>query len=450
MKNCKIKDMTLDEFQKWLDGFLNFEKTQEKNIFWLDTMKVLCEKLSHPEQNFPCIHIAGSKGKGSVSSMIANILCASGKKCGIYTSPHISDFRERISTPEGFFSDEIYEKSADELYDCVSNIKESELPGNRKITWFELVTAYAFLCFKNAKVDFAVFETGLGGRLDSTNVVKPLLSVLMQIEKEHTEFLGDTIEKIASEKAGIIKQNTPCIVSFQNYKEAEEVFKTKAQKENSDITFLKDVLKSFSYNYTNQNKVHVISELKIEGELSHFTFDLHLLGKVQVYNAFTALCAVKKVFPDFEKKYIEKGLENAFLPGRFEIVNKNAATVILDGAHTPFSIKNTILTLKEVFPNKKYSLLFAVAKDKDVEDIVLNFKNVFSNIILTKPGTVRKSDIKSAEKAFLKNGIKFLTEEDCKKACEKALENARKSGSVLLVTGSFYLLSEVKKFFKEN
>ena len=177
---------------------------------------------------------------------------------------------------------------------------------------------------------------------------------------------------------------------------------------------------------------------------------MHLLGKVQVYNAFTALCAVKKVFPDFEKKYIEKGLENAFLPGRFEIVNKNDATVILDGAHTPFSIKNTILTLKEVFPNKKYSLLFAVAKDKDVEDIVLNFKNVFSNIILTKPGTVRKSDIKSAEKAFLKNEIKFLTEEDCNKACEKALENARKSGSVLLVTGSFYLLSEVKKFFKEN
>lgn len=444
MKNCKIKGMTLNDFQKWLDGFLNFEKTQEKNIFWLDTMKFLCEKLSHPENAFPCIHIAGSKGKGSVSSMIANIISASGKKCGIYTSPHISDFRERISTPEGFFSDEIYEKSADELYNCVSNIKESELPEKRRITWFELVTAYAFLCFKNAEVDFAVFETGLGGRLDSTNVVNPCASVLMQIEKEHTEFLGDTIEKIASEKAGIIKPNTPCIISFQKYKEAEEVFKTKAKTANSEIIFLKDVLKSFSYNY-NENKTHIVSELKIEGQLSHFSFDLKLLGKVQIYNAFTAICAVKKVFPDFEKKYIEKGLENAFLPGRFEIFNKNGVTFILDGAHTPFSIQNTIFTLKEVFPQKKYSLLFAVAKDKDVKDIVLNFKNVFSNIILTKPGTVRKSDIESAEKAFLENKINFTKEEDSRIACKKAFENAEKNDSVLLVTGSFYLLSEVKK-----
>ena len=128
-----------------------------------------------------------------------------------------------------------------------------------------------------------------------------------------------------------------------------------------------------------------------------------------------------------------------------EIINKNGVTFILDGAHTPLSIQNTIFTLKEVFPQKKYSLLFAVAKDKDVKDIVLNFKNVFSNIILTKPGTVRKSDIESAEKAFLENKINFTKEEDSRIACKKAFENAEKNDSVLLVTGSFYLLSEVKK-----
>ena len=224
----------------------------------------------------------------------------------------------------------------------------------------------------------------------------------------------------------------------------EEVFKTKAKTANSEIIFLKDVLKSFSYNCS-ENKTHIVSELKIEGQLSRFSFDLKLLGKVQIYNAFTAICAVKKVFPDFEKKYIEKGLENAFLPGRFEIFNKNGVTFILDGAHTPLSIQNTIFTLKEVFPQRKYSLLFAVAKDKDVKDIVLNFKNVFSNIILTKPGTVRKSDIESAEKAFLENKINFTKEEDSRIACKKAFENAEKNDSVLLVTGSFYLLSEVKK-----
>ena len=192
--------MKLSDFLKWLDGFLNFEKAQTKNIFWLDTMRFLCARLGNPQDSIRCIHVAGSKGKGSVCAMSASIIESAGYSCGLYMSPHIVDFRERVTTPHGFFDDSIYESASKELYETVCEIPKDELPGSRRFTWFELVTAFAFLCFRNAKVDFAVYETGLGGRLDSTNVVMPLVSVLMPIELEHTEFLGGSIEKIAAEK----------------------------------------------------------------------------------------------------------------------------------------------------------------------------------------------------------------------------------------------------------
>ena len=209
--------MKLANFEDWLNKFLNFEKTQKKNIFWLETMNFLCEKFNNPQNEIPCVHIAGSKGKGSTSVMIASILEEAGFKCGIYTSPHIIDFRERIKRPFSFFEDWVYEQAADELVCGIESILPEELPGQRAITWFELVTLYSFLCFKIAKVDYVVYEVGLGGRLDSTNIVKPLLSCIMPIELEHTEFLGNTVELIAEEKAGIIKKDIPVLISFQKY-----------------------------------------------------------------------------------------------------------------------------------------------------------------------------------------------------------------------------------------
>ena len=245
--------MKLEDFLSWLDSYLNFEKTQAKNIFWLDSMKFLCQKLGNPQDQIPCIHVAGSKGKGSVSQMLSKIMEKSGKKCGVYQSPHIIDFRERIRSSSGFFEDQVYEESADQLVNLISSIKTAELPGQRPLTWFELVTVFAFLCFKNASCDFVIYETGLGGRLDSTNVVNPLLSVITPIEKEHTEFLGDTIEKIAGEKAGIIKNNRPVIVSLQNYQEAENVFYKKSLETKSPIIFVKDYIKNYSIKYEKSN-----------------------------------------------------------------------------------------------------------------------------------------------------------------------------------------------------
>ena len=430
--------MKLIDFQNWLDTFLNFEKTQTKGIFWLENMKFICNLLGNPQDSIPCIHVAGSKGKGSVSCMIANIINKNGFKCGIYSSPHITDFRERISSTEGFFSDEIYEKSADELVNCISSINPLELPGNKSITWFELVTVFAFLCFKNAKVDYVVYEVGLGGRLDSTNIIKPLLSVLMPIELEHTEFLGNTITEIAAEKAGIIKNNIPCIVSKQKYKDAENVFLKKAEEMSSEIFFTKKIIKNISYFYSEKKLMHV--DFSIPQKKLFISSDLKLVGDVQADNAATAALAASLIFPDIKQETISDGLSKAFIPGRFEIQDN----LIFDGAHTVNSIANTINVLKSLYPFSKYRLLFACAGDKDIKDIIPLFKNIFQTIIFTKPETVRNCNPDLMLSAAETNGIKAKIIENPTQAFNK-LKSELKTDDILLITGSFYLVSEIKK-----
>ena len=230
----QTKKSSLEYFNEWLDSFLNFEKMPKKNIFWLETMKYLCERFNNPQNSYKTYHIAGSKGKGSVSSYIANILSSAGYKTGLYTSPHILNFSERIGSNAGPFSEEVYEKTVKELVHLVDSIIPENLPNEREATWFELVTLFAFLTFKNADCSHCVFETGMGGRLDATNVISPEVTIITPIELEHTEFLGDTLEKIAKEKAGIIKENIP-VVSFYQKPEVKTILENIAKEKNCKI-----------------------------------------------------------------------------------------------------------------------------------------------------------------------------------------------------------------------
>lgn len=432
-ENCYHKFMKLENFQEWLSNYLNFEKKQEKGIFWLESVKFLCEKLGNPQDKIPCIHIAGSKGKGSTAKMISRIVQENGKKCGIYTSPHIFDFRERICTSEEFFDDEIYEKCADRLTNLVKSIPLSDFPEKRPLTWFELVTVFAFLCFEEAKCDFAVYEVGLGGRLDATNIVTPLVSVIMPIEKEHTEFLGNTIEKIAGEKAGIIKEKTPVVIAKQNYKEAQKVFIEKANEKNAELIFTEKCVSHEKYKFKHKK---MILKFSIFGK--KIKAKMNLLGKVQAENAETAALAVLKAFPEIKTRKIEKGLSKANLSGRFEI-HKN---VVFDGAHTYKSIENTIRTMKEVFPNKDYILLFSIAGDKDAKDIVPLFKGVFRKIIFTEGKTVRNAESEKLYEIAKNLSIDAENIPDLKNAIER-VNSIRRKSDIILVTGSFYLVSEI-------
>lgn len=452
----KITSTKIIDFETWLDSYLNFEKTPKKNIFWLKTMEFFCEKLGNPQNFAPCFHVAGSKGKGSISLFIASILSEAGFKTGLYTSPHILDFLERVTLSGEKFDEKIYEKAAAELENVVKSTAKTELPGERPITWFELVTIFAFLVFREAKVDYSVFEVGLGGRLDSTNVVSPVCECIGPIELEHTEFLGDTVEKIAGEKGGIIKQNSKVVVAKQ-VPPVRKVFEKIASEKNAQIFFVEDEIKNLEY------KIQKVSEknlpkMKIHFESRFFSrpinANLKMLGKVQAENAALASLAVKLALPKITEDEIEAGLSKAALPARFEVVKnpkdfESIPFLVLDGAHTVNSVKFTMETMEEAglldFDEKKPVLLFACAADKDVEDIAPLFYGKFDKIFLTKPGNTKASNPQKMENAFEKAKEDFDFDEDFSSQIEKAFSYANQNEKVLLVTGSFYLAAEVMK-----
>lgn len=450
---------SLSFFTEWLDRYLNFEHTPKKGIFWLETMRFFTERLGHPERSYRCLHVAGSKGKGSMSLMAACCLEEAGFSTGVYTSPHITDFRERVTRSGSFFPDSVYADSARELIVAVDSAGDAELPGGRRPTWFELVTLFAMLCFRRAGMDWVVWEVGLGGRLDSTNVVCPDCCLIGPIEKEHTEFLGDTLEAIAGEKAGIIKKNVPVIVAAQQTESVREVFRKKASECESPIVFC------------DENASFVIKGYGREGEacgmfagISSPLFSrplsvcLRLLGSFQAENAALVSLAMKTLFPDLDEGILERGLGKAVLQGRFEIVSRprgfpGIPELVLDGAHTPRSISLTMETFSQLYVRQAADgagarpvLLFACAADKDVEDMAPLFKGLFSSVYLTRPGEAKASDMGRLEKAFRDSGLEFKSNPDYKASIGSALAEADRAGLPLLVTGSFYLVAEVKHF----
>lgn len=479
---------SIEKLENWIDSYLNFEKTPKKNIFWLDTMRFFCEKFGQPQDFAPCFHVAGSKGKGSVSTFIASILDEAGYKTGLYTSPHILDFIERVSSPSGAFEEEAYNRAVEEIMSGVQSIPTEELPGQRPITWFELVTLFSFLVFRQAKVDWSVFEVGLGGRLDSTNIVNPKVSVITPIELEHTEFLGDTLEKIAFEKGGIIKENTPVVIARQR-PEVRKVFEKIASEKHARAIFVEDVIQDLHFeiknisnckknnttttsknqisntdsikNHTSLQQNQNISLMNVSFSSKNFKrpiqTDTLLIGRFQAENAALAALAVKTVLPNISEDVIEQGLAKAKLPARFEIVQnpkdfENIPFLVMDGAHTVNSVRFTMETMNQVFgktdgrSQNNRTLLFACAADKDATDIAPLFKNQFDSIFLTKPGNVKQSDLETLADAFDKAEISYDLNEDFEAQIKKAFGRANANKSILLVTGSFYLIAEVKKF----
>ena len=465
--------MKKDDFKNWLDSFLNFEKLPTKNIFWLDTMEFLAEQFGQPQEAAPCVHVAGSKGKGSVSRMISSILTESGKKCGLYTSPHIKDFYERASLNGELFDTALYESCADEMRKKVDALKNGALPSGRQITWFELVTLYAFLCFRAAKTDANVFEVGLGGRLDATNIVRPKIAVINTIELEHTEFLGDTLEKIAAEKAGIIKEKTP-VLCAASPASVRAVFEKAAKEKNARLYMADDLLEELRFDYetvaqaqeaacingsqTIRRGGQYFMNVTIKSPLFKRPLNARtrLLGKVQAQNAFLAAAAVRLAFPEIDEDTIERGLSNAALPARFQTINLmggadgNQGLLIVDGAHTVNSISGTMETFNAIFANdaRPKRLLFACAADKDVAHIAPLFKRadgspIFERVTITKLNSAKQSDPQKAAAAFKSAGLAFDLQEDYSAAITAALSSAKNDGAILLATGSFYLAAEI-------
>jgi dihydrofolate synthase/folylpolyglutamate synthase len=453
----------ITEFENWLDTTLNFEKRPIKGIFWLKTMEFLCNRFNNPQNEYLSFHVAGSKGKGSVSCFMACILEAAGKKCGLYTSPHIVDLRERIGLAHSFFTDDIYASAITELIPRVDSIIPDDLPGGREGTWFELLTLFSFLCFKQAQVDCAVFETGMGGRLDATNVIKPECCCLTPIELEHCEFLGDTLQKIAAEKAGIIKQNTPVFSSAQK-DEVRAVFKAKAAELNAPLYFIDELVDKISVDDTVATDASMNATIICSRYFSRpLHIQLRMPGEFQVWNAALAAIAIKSRFPEITEEQIEQGIASAKLPGRFEVahfeIKEHPLTIVFDGAHTVNSLSFTLENFYRYF-GPGADILFACAADKKMDDmsqLVCSSNCAFSSIMLTRPGENKQSNYDVLLKAFSDANIPHYGRSptilsgnpNFTQAIKDALNLASCGNKTLLVSGSFYLVAEVKKILAQ-
>ena len=415
-------------------------------------MEALALLAGNPERCAPVIHVAGSKGKGSVTGMLASMLEADGRRAARYMSPHICDFRERICLGNVFFDEQVYCAAGDELRD----LAENKVPASKNIlfdldkggeppTFFELLTMYFFLCARTGGCDVMVVETGLGGRLDATNIVDPLVSIITLIELEHTVFLGTTIAAVAGEKAGIIKPQRPLILARQK-DEALEVFTGRAAEKNSLLYYFPDcaAVENVRVHQGGTDFSLAFSESGNCMELS-----IPIPGMVQAENAALAVVALKAAFPGFSDDAISRGLKQVAISARFEKIARDPP-LIIDGAHTPESASLCVDTFCSLY-GEGGVLLFACAADKDAAGMAEILVPRFSHVFVTIPGTFKISDPQKAYRAFSGSSPgKTQYIEDTTEAVRQALETARKSGLAVLCTGSFYLASEVRKVLSNN
>lgn len=434
-----------DEIFDYLMRYVNVEKGQA-TVFKLDRMRALASALGDPHLGRLTVHVAGSKGKGSVSTMCARILEAAGLRTGIYTSPHLIRWKERIAYASGPMEEDILLGEMDKLLPLIEGKGPADFPGGEEPTFFELTTLLAFLAFRTSGCQAQVIEVGLGGRLDSTNIVEPEAAAITPIELEHTQFLGDTIAKIASEKAGIIKPGRPVCVARQK-PEAMEVFVRKAEAEGSPLRSVGvDVqVREVSVDLlgTSCRLVAGPSPSPLAGLLPKEGLALRcpMPGAIQAQNMALAALAAASALPGLGTKAIAEGLSKASLPARFEVL---PGPVVLDGAHTPESVRLALSTMEELFPGRRF-LLFACAHDKRHAEMAELLAPHFEGIIVTRPGSFKVSEPEKVFESFARLRPETILEPDTGKAIFRALDAAAGQGAALLVTGSFYLCAEARK-----
>jgi dihydrofolate synthase/folylpolyglutamate synthase len=440
------------EVFSWLEQFINLERGLKPKSFRIDRMEFLTELADNPQACAPSIHIAGSKGKGSVTGMLAAILTEAGFRAARYMSPHVIDTRERICLGNSYFSEDVYGAAGDELRE----LTEEKLPAAAnplfdistadgcEPTYFELLTLFFFMCARKENCNVMVVETGMGGRLDSTNVLDPLVSVITLIELEHTSFLGTTIAKVAAEKAGIIKKDKPLVLAKQR-EEALEVFKKTAEEKNSPLLYFPQIAQ--------------LSDVKINSHGTDFTLNLKTLfpaplslsipvpGKVQAENAALAIAAVKTAFPQIGENAVRDGLSKLKIPARFEKI-LNDPPFIIDGAHTPESFALCVETFRSLY-GENGVLVFGCAADKDAAAMAKIAHNSFAKSIITTPGTFKISHPDKVYEIFAQQAGEQKTQliVDTQEAVKEAVNFAKHRELPILGTGSFYLVSEIRKLF---
>jgi len=390
----------------------------------------LCQELGEPHTKVPCIHIAGTNGKGTSSHILAALLQEKYEKVGLYTSPHYSDFRERIKINGKL----IPKRSVSAFVNRYQKLIDS-----MDASFFEITVAMAFWYFAKAKTDFSIIEVGLGGRLDSTNIVIPELSIITNISLDHTELLGNTVGKIAKEKAGIIKEKIPVLIG-ELQKETTSIFKMIAANHNSPIHYAKDLVK------VKPNKISIFHyDIAFLQSKTKYTIRLPLSGPFQIKNIQTALGAylvytqraeVPKInlqvaFKDFHTKMNYKG--------RWQILSQKPFT-IADSGHNESGLQNSVAYLKAQ-KNKKHIVLGFV-KDKNWKQLINLFPKNSSNYYLCKPKIPRGLSVSELSKEAKHIGLVFKAFNSVAEAYKQAIKNAEED-EIIFIGGSTFVVAEL-------
>lgn len=443
----------------YLYSFINFERKKQDRYLAskLDHTRPrrLLDALGAPYTQFPAIHIAGTKGKGSVAALCAFALRAAGYNVGLYTSPHLQDFRERIRILTTEDADGRIPKS--QFIQQINKIRalEAAFPD---ITWFEILTAIAFLHFANSSVDIAVVEVGLGGRLDATNVLTPLVSVITRLSLDHTTLLGDTLRQIAYEKGGIIKPGIPVVSTQQEPEAAQELLSIAVERESP----LSVVGKHWEYEGTaaSTNSVQAVSQQPSQQQLTithspapdliptGSLFDLPLAGEHQLENGTVALAALQQVqaqFPRLTLKTVQEGFANAKWPGRLEILhpgNEQTPMLLIDCAHNPDSAQKLRAALLHSYQYNHLWLIFGAPADKDIANMLAELLPLAQHAVVTTASHPRSATPEQLAKISADLGFAVTAVPNMATALRTTWQQA-KPGDLICITGSMVVVGDL-------
>lgn len=418
------------------------EKLPQKKRWSLEPTKELAKAARVRVSELKTIHVAGTNGKASVVAFIASILRRAGFKVGEYYSPHLVKINERICVNGKQIADEELAKQATELAPFIRAFNKRS---KEKISFFEALTIIAFKHFAEKKTDYAVVETGLGGRLDATNVIKPLVSVITSVSLDHARQLGATTKKIAREKAGIIKSRGLCVTSCSDAGALTEIKRVCRKKRARFFTVGESGDVCFKTVSATQEK----TVFDVSGVFGSARLETRLLGAHQAENAAAAFAAVKALRAKgirVSNAAVRAGLKKAFVPGRLEVVSR-APLVVLDGAHNPGGARALARSLAEIWGGRKIVLLFAAMRDKDSRAVLGELAPLAEKIVVARVPIPRSASLKRLAREARGFNARVEAVVGVRKAFERAKKIARESGArgMVCACGSLYLVGEVKK-----
>lgn len=431
---------------EYLHSLIDYEKRRierySPETLDLSRVEQLLDMLGNPHRAYPSVHIAGTKGKGSTSAMIESVLRAAGYRTGLYTSPHLHTFRERIRVGADLISCEDVVSLTEEFRPLIAIV-----PG---VTTFEAITAMAFAYFARQKIDFLVAEVGLGGRLDATNVLLPEVAVITSLSLDHTHLLGDTLSQIAAEKAGIIKDGIPVVTAPQKPEALQVIEETARLRQAPLVEVGRDwVWEPGPFDWNGQS----FTAQRVGNGRDNLAdkYWIPLLGRHQLENATTALAALQVLL---ERGFrvtpaaVREGLERVQWPGRLEILSTDPL-VVVDCAHNPYSTEVLRETLREWFPGRRWVLIFGASADKDIPGMLRALLPITARLIVTRSDHPRSATpVELADMAAsVGRGAEIAV--NIRRAFQRTL-TMWKPDTGVLVTGSIFLVAEAREFWAEH